>query len=134
MRDGNALIQRYDIVNKVSQPLPELSGVCDLGGAVWLAGSGQLLCKAHYESPQSARYVLASLDGSVNKALSLPEDKSFRALAYLPDQRLVILSQLSDSWGGGQPTYAVWVLDEATGESHPIAKDQYLGSSVVYRP
>lgn len=133
LNDGDALIQRYDIVSNVSQPLPELSRVCDLGGAIWLAGSGQLLCKTNYDSPQGARNVLASLDGSINKTLSLPENKSFRALAYLPDQGLAILSQLSDSWGGGQPAYAVWAFDEATGESYRIAKDQYLGSSVVYR-
>ncbi len=132
--DGDVVIHHYDVERDESRPLPALSKICVLNGSVWLAGSAQLLCRAQSSSSQTARYVLVSLDGTIRKAPQLPDDKPFRALSYLPDQQIVILTEQSESWGGGQPKYAVWAYDESADESYRIAKDQYLGRSVAYRP
>ncbi len=132
--DGNVVIHRYNVDDDASQALQRLSEVCVLSGAVWITDADQLLCRKLGAAPQEPRYLLASLDGTVEKALRLPEDKVLRALVYLPDQQLVVLTERSNSWGGGQPKNAVWIYDMSTGNSYLIAKDQFLGDSVVYRP
>ena len=132
--DGDVMIHRYNVADNASQELQQLSEICDLKGAIWIAATDQLLCKTLGASPRESSYVLVSLDGAIEKTLPLPDDKVFRALAYLPDQKLVVLTERSNSWGGGQPRNAVWVYDMSTNESYVIAKDQYLGNSVVYRP
>jgi hypothetical protein len=134
VNDGNVVIHRYNADDDTSQALQQLSGVCDLNGAVWIGDTDQLLCRRLGTSPQDSSYVLVSLDGTIEKTLPLPDDKILRALVYLPDQRLVVLTERSNSWGGGQPRNAVWIYDMLTAESYVIAKDQYLGVSVVYRP
>ena len=65
---------------------------------------------------------------------SLPEEGRLHALKYLPDQRLVVLTQRLELWGGGQPRYAVWAYDIENDVSYEIAADQYLGDSAVYSP
>ena len=131
--DGNVVIHRYDADKDAPQALQQLSAVCDLNGAVWIADAKQLLCRKPGAAPQESAYLLASLDGTVNKTLALPAGKALRALVYLPDQQFVVLTERSKSWGGGQPKNAVWIYDMGTAKSYLIAKDQYLGDSVVYR-
>ncbi len=132
--NDTVLIQRYDAVTDSSQPLSALSSLCSLNAAVWIADANRLFCKTLGATGGTGRYSFVSLDGSSSEAVSLPDDLNFRALAHLPDQDVIILSEISSSWGGGQPKNAVWVYDLASGEGYRIAKDQYLGSSVVYRP
>ena len=132
--DGEVLIQRYDVDEGRSYPLHDLSKVCRLDGAVWIADSGQILCKAQFDSSERLRYGFVSLNGTATIPLPLPEDNNFRALIYLPDQNLVIFSESSSSWGGGQQKYAVWVYDTNASSAYRLAKNQYLGQSVVYRP
>jgi len=132
--DGDVVIHRYDANDDASQALQQLSGVCDLNVAVWIAATDQLLCRKFGVAPQDSSYHLVSLDGVVEATLPLPGDKILRAIAYLPDQRLVVLTERSDSWGGGQLRNAVWIYDMLTAESYVIARDQYLGTAVVYRP
>ena len=132
--DGNVVIHHYDADNDAPQALQQLSEVCDLNGAVWIADAKQLLCRKPGAALRESAYLLASLDGTVNKTLALPAGKALRALVYLPDQQLVVLTERSQSWGGGQPNNAIWIYDMGTTKSYLIAKDQYLGDSVVYRP
>ena len=132
--DGEVLIQRYDTEDGRTFPLRDLSKTCRLNGAIWIAGSGQLLCKVTFDSAEAPKYGFVTLSGAATIALPLPDDKNYRALTYLPDQNLIILSEQSSSWGGGQQRYAVWVYDMTAATAYRLAKDQYLGSSVVYRP
>jgi hypothetical protein len=132
--DGEVLIQRYDSDDGRVYPLDELSKICRLNGAIWIAGSDQLLCKMIFDSEEAPKYGFVPLSGATTTALPLPDDKNYRALSYLPDQDLIILSELSNSWGGGQQRHAVWVYDMTASTAYRLAKDQYLGSSVVYRP
>ncbi len=132
--DGAVLIQRYDVDEGRSYPLHDLSKVCRLDGAIWIAGSEQILCKALFDSSEKLHYGFVSLNGAATIPLPLPQDNNFRALIHLPDQNLVIFSESSNSWGGGQQKYAVWVYDITASTAYRLAKDQYLGRSVVYRP
>lgn len=132
--DDEVLIQRYDSDDGQSYPLHELSKICRLNAAIWIAGSGQLLCKVVFNSEEPPKYGFVTLQGSATSPLPLPADKNFRALIYLPDQNVIILSELSRSWGGGKQRHAVWVYDMTSSKAHRLAKDQFLGSSVVYRP
>jgi len=132
--NDQVLIQRYDVEHDRSYPLQDLSKICRLNGAISIAGSGKILCKAVFNSGEKARYGFVSLSGTAAIAIPLPDDKNFRALAYLPDQDVIILSESSNSWGGGQQKYAVWVYDMSSSTAYRLAKDQYLGQSVVYRP
>jgi len=134
VHDDNMLIQRYNVETDTSHPLHALSRTCALNGAVWIAEKKQLLCRPHAVSAKESGYAFVLLDGTIEKTLPLDEGKNFRALSYLPDQRILILTEQSDSWGGGQPRHAVWAYDMDTASSYRLAKDQYLGISVVYRP
>ena len=109
--DGEVLIQRYDTDDGRVYPLHELSKTCRLNGAIWIAGSGQLLCKMIFDSEEAPKYGFVTLSGAATNSLPLPGDKNYRALSYLPDQDLIILSERSNSWGGGQQRHAVWVYD-----------------------
>jgi len=132
--DDEVLIQRYDVEGDRSYPLQDLSKICRLNGAISIAGSGQILCKAVFDSEEKAKYGFVSLSGAATIALPLPDDKNFRALIYLSDQQVIILSESSSSWGGGQQKHAVWVYDMTSSTAYRLARDQYLGQSVVYRP
>ncbi len=132
--DGEFLIHRYDVDEERSYPLHDLSKVCRLNGAIWIVGSEQILCKAVFDSSEKPIYAIVSLSGEPRISLVLPDDKNFRALTYLDDQNVVILSELSSSWGGGRQKHAVWVYDMNASSAYRLAKDQYLGQSVVYRP
>ena len=133
-RDGEALIQHYDVGSNKTTPMELLSATCVLSNAVWIRSTDQLLCKLANDSTQSLTYVLSSLDGVVGETLSLPADKSLFALVHIPDQDLVVFTERSNLWGGGQPTNPVWVYDLQANKIYRISSDQYLGSSVVYRP
>jgi len=132
--NDEVLIQRYDVVDDKSYSLNDLSKICRLNGAIWIADSGQILCRVGFDSAEKPKYGFVSLSGVATVALPLPDDKNFRALIYLPDQQVIILSELSKSWGGGRQKHAVWVYDVNSSIAYRLAKDQYLGQSVVYRP
>ena len=132
--DGDVEILRYNVDDDTSQVLQALSEQCDLNGAVWISDTKQLLCRSPGTSQQDFIYIFVSLDGNVEKRLPLPDDKVLRALVYLPDQQLVVLTERSSSWGGGQPRNSVWIYNMRTAAIYLLVKDQYLGKSVVYRP
>ncbi len=132
--DGDVVIHRYDGNENESHALHRLSATCDLEGAVWLADSKQLFCRKLGASPPGSEHQLVSLNGAVDRHLNLPADKNLRALVHMPDQQMVVLSERSNRWGGGQPTNLVWIYELDTDESYVISKNQYLGDSVVYTP
>ena len=133
IHNDNVLIQRYNVDTDTSEPLHALSTTCTLNGAVWIAESKQLLCRPPANSSREPGYVFVSLDGTIEGTLLLDGDQNFRALAYLPDQGIVILTERSYRWGDGQPRHAVWAYDMQTASSYRLARNQYLGNSVVYR-
>lgn len=132
--DGETLIHGYDVVADQSVAYPELSRVCTLSHAVWLSQEDALLCRQLGENGRFGDYVLATLAGDIVATPSLPPDIELRALVDVPDQGLVVFTERAEGWAGGQPRYAVWLHDLASGDTQRINKDQYLGTTAVYRP
>jgi len=132
--EDEVLIQRYDSITNTSSPLPALSRLCSLNAAVWLPDRQRLLCRVRRDESGLGNYQLVSLDGQQVSPVGLPADRKFRALGYLHDQGKIVLSEVSRSWGGGQPRNAVWIYDLHAKDVWRIARDQYLGDAVVYRP
>jgi len=129
---GNRHIYSYDAITRELQSLEQLSGVCRLDGAVWIDDFEQLACRERLSQGNEPVYILASLDGEVSGVLALPEEKSFFALTYESTQSALILKESWRSVLGGQEKSAVWVHNVHSGESRRLAKNQDLGSSVVY--
>jgi len=129
--DGRGEFRLYDARSDSSRGLPGLSDACDLDGALWIDPAGQLLC--HAAGGAAAGYRFAGLDGEVREAEGLPHGGRLRALAYLPDRRLVVLAEVSTSWFTGRPRHGVWVYDPELQEARRVSKDQFLGDSVAYR-
>lgn len=128
------LIFVHDATTQVRKPLQELSGVCGLDGAVWIGASRQLLCRMTTPSGQFEGYSFFDLDGTPRGRLSLPESRSFRAVAYLHDQDALVLTQPWRSLVGGRGKTAIWIYDLGRDEYYRLVKDQYLGETVVYKP
>jgi len=105
---GNRRIHSYDALTRELQLLDRLSGVC------------------------RPAYILASLDGDVSGPLALPEGKRFFALTYVSKQNALILNESWRSRLSGQEKSAIWVHNIQSGENRRLAKNQNLGTSVVY--
>lgn len=129
---GLQRIHSYDVTTGALQTLDRLSEVCRLEHAVWIDDLEQLACKERSNPANEAHYVLSNLDGDVSGNVSLPEGKQFYALAYVPDQSALILTESWSSVFGGQANNAVWVHNIQSGENRRLAKNQNLGSSVVH--
>ena len=129
---GQRSIYSYDSRTGELQSLDLLSGVCRLDGAVWINDLKQLACRERTSQGNDPVYVLASLAGNVPGRLALPAGKRFLALAYVSKQRALILSERWRSKLTGQENSAVWAHDIHSGETRRLAKNQNLGSSVVY--
>ena len=129
---GQRSIHSYDTRTGELQSLDRLSGVCRLGGAVWINDLEQLACRERTSQGNDSVYVLASLEGNVPGRLALPAGKRFLALAYVSKQGALILSERWRSKLTGQEKSAVWVYDIHSGETRRLAKNQNLGASVVY--
>lgn len=125
-------IQRYDLDDGSTETLQRLSGQCVLEDAVWAESRQQLLCRAATTGTDVRHYHWVSPEGEPGETLPLPSDRHFRALAYLADQEVVILNETRQSWLIGRPRHPVWALDLRDGSLHRIARNQYLGRSVVY--
>ena len=132
--DGDAPLYQFDTATRQSTELQVLASNCQLDGAIWIPARSALLC--HPVSPASAHaaYVFASLDGVVSDSLNLPPDRSFRALAYMPDRDAVVLSETWRTWMSGRKQWAVWVYDIASASSYRMLEHQHLGHTVIYEP
>jgi hypothetical protein len=111
-----------------------LASVCELDGAIWIQARSELLCRSGSPSSADVSYVFASLDGVISSALQLPPDKSFRALTYLPDRNVVVLSESWRTWMSGRQKWAVWIYDIGDAAAYRILEHQYLGHTVIYQP
>jgi hypothetical protein len=129
---GVRQIHAYELATGTLQTLDRLSEVCRLEHAVWISDLEQMACKDPSKPLNEAKYVLANLDGDVSGEVSLPEGKQFTALTYVPGQSALILSESWNSIFGGQANSAVWVHNIKSGENLRLAKNENLGSSVVY--
>jgi len=129
---GDWRILSYDVITGTLQTLDRLSGVCRLNQAVWIEDLAQLACKEQSNQSKYAHYALMNLDGEVSRTLALPEGKHFDALAYINEQHTLVLKESWSSIFGGQEKSAIWVHNIQSKESHRLAKNQNLGSSVVY--
>lgn len=126
-------IHVYDKESGESTALASLSGRCDLDETLWLPETERLICRT--ELPDgSYRYPLVSLDGVTHGELSLPSSRSFRPLAWLPDQDALVLSERWRGLVSDRLRSAVWIYRFGDGTSFRLVDDQYLGNSVVYSP
>ena len=127
------LIFAHDANTQTTKKLEKLSAVCGLDGAIWIDASRQLLCRLTTSSGQFESYTFFDLDGTRRGRLSLPESRSFRAVAYLQDQESLVLTQPWQSLIGNRGKTAIWIYDLGGDEHYRLVKDQYLGETVVYR-
>jgi hypothetical protein len=124
-------IHTFDVDSRESLALAELSRECQLDGALWIDARDALLCKLE---DASTSYRFLGLDGSARGALAIPDAGPYRAVAYLADQDALVLTQTWNTVVSDSVRYAIWIYDLASGRMVRLVEDQYLGSSVVYRP
>jgi len=129
---GQRMIRSYDVVTGALHTLEALSAACRLEYAVWIDDFEQLACKQQTQQADDTHYVLLNLDGEAVGSLALPAGKQFDALAYVSAQGALILTESWRGMFGGEARSSVWVYDVHSGETHLLAKNQSLGSSVVY--
>lgn len=132
-QSAGELIQHFDPDTGEYRALGGLSAACRLGDAVWLADHTRLACRSPEDQEDSAPYRLASLNGDIDGSLSLPAGRRFRAVTYIPDQRILILNETRVRWFSKSERYPVWAYDVATGRLRAVADNQYLGATAVYR-
>ena len=127
------LIFVHDANTHATKRLEKLSAGCGLDGAIWIGASRQLLCRMTTPSGQFASYSFFDLDGNPHGRLSLPNSRSFRAVAYLQDQESLVLTQPWRSLIGNRGKTAIWIYDLGSDDCYRLVKDQYLGETVVYK-
>lgn len=127
---GSRPIRRYHRESGTLEPATPLAAVCKLDGAVWLADVSRLLCLG--PGDEKPAYRLVTLDGRVERPLDLPADRRFRAVTYLPDQRVIVLTESSRRWTDDREIMSVWAHSLDTGISTQVSDNQYLGRSVAY--
>lgn len=122
-------VWRYDAGLADLSELAELATTCSLRHAAWVKSREQLACR----SRTTGAYILVGLDGETTQTLALPDEREFEILEYVPDQELLVLVEPWRTTVFKQPRTAVWVYELESGETHRIAKHQYLGRSAAYR-
>lgn len=125
-------IQRFDLDRATTETLERLSEQCTLDGALWAASRRQLLCRPPRVDTIAGGYRWVFLDGQLGGELPLPPGREFRALAYIPEGEVIILNETKRVWFEARPRHPVWALRERDGMLQRIARNQYLGNSVVY--
>jgi len=129
-------IYRFEGKDNRLTPMDGLSAACSLDGAVWVpdaGGEGRLACKLRRDFGVSGEYYLVSLDGIVDRQLSLPGDRKFRAIAYLHDRKTLLLMENQHNVFDGQEKMAVWIHDINTEVNNRIIKSDYFGSHIIYQ-
>ena len=132
--DKNALLRVFDTVDTRSAELEMLADICMLDGAIWIEARSELLCLSDSAGAENPVYVFVGLDGVVSDALDLPPDRSFRAVAYMPDRNAVVLTEPWRSWMSDRQKWAVWIYDVDSAKAFRLFEHQHLGRSVIYRP
>ncbi|MCG8371713.1 MAG: hypothetical protein MJA32_14555 [Proteobacteria bacterium] len=126
-------IYAFDNIAKRSIELAALSERCDLAAALWIPERGQLLCRTR-RSDGLFEYPFVALDGGVRELLAVPGKRSFRPIAWLPDQDTIVLTERWRSALSDRQKHAVWVYRFDAGDHYRLLDDQHLGDSVVYEP
>ena len=124
-------INMFDKATGESTVLDALSQYCDLDYTLWLPEREQLLCRAPQDDG-TYRYLLVGVDGVVHEQLFLPVSKSFRPLAWMPDQNALVLSEQWSSRLSDRPKSAVWIYRFENDGAFRLVDDQYLGNWVIY--
>lgn len=130
--DGEQQIVWFDMRVEHRIPLPELSAICRLDGAVWIASRSLLFCARRGSEVAHPEYLLTSLEADETYSVALPDADFFRAVTYLHDQDVVILSSSDASLISGRPRQGVWAHNVATGQTVQLAEDQHIGESVAW--
>jgi len=128
--EPDAPLYLFDTAQGESVELEMLAGACTLDGAIWVQARSELLCRSN----AAGAYALVRLDGAVSNTLQLPPDKTFRALAYMPDRDAVVFNESWRAWMSRRQKWAVWVYDIGDATAHRILEHQYLGQTVIYQP
>ncbi|KAA9130275.1 hypothetical protein F3N42_13130 [Marinihelvus fidelis] len=131
LRDGAATIHSWDGHSGELQALDALSSTCRLEGAVWIDAMERLAC-APRDGDASAPWLLTDLAAEAPRPLGLPADRAFRPLAYLDDQRALVLQESRDKLLGGGARHSAWLYAIDSGELVHLADDVSLGRSVAY--
>lgn len=129
---GTPVVRSWNTSSGELRELDALTDACRLNGAIWITPLQRLACKRRGGAFAQAEYVLAALDGTVDRPLRLPVDKQFRALSFIEEQDALVLSETWRGLLGKQDQHSVWVLDIQAGESHRLPGDVNLGISAVY--
>ncbi len=132
--DDSASLHVFDTVDRRSAELEKLADICILDGAIWIEARAELLCLSDLAGAEDPVYVFVGLDGIVSGVLDLPPDKSFRAVAYMPDRNAVVLTESWRSWMSDRQKWAVWIYDIDSAKAFRLLEHQYIGRSVIYRP
>jgi hypothetical protein len=133
-KNNDSRVFRYDVTSETLEPLVEFSRVCDLDGAVWVSERQQMLCRSPGVTGVESQYRFVDPEGRPGEILPRPGENAFRAVLYLPGQRLLVLTEAWQTVFGGRQKFAVWIHNLASGESYRLVKDQYLGDHVGYEP
>ena len=131
--EAGSVIHMYDKDTAESTELAALSERCSLDDTLWLPDAECLVCRTEL-ADGTYRYPLVGLDGATHGELSLPPSKSFRPLAWLPDQDALVLSEQWRGLVGDRPKLAVWIYRFDDGTAFRLVDDQHLGDWVVYSP
>ena len=133
-KDRDSRVFRYDAAAETLEPLDEFSKVCNLDGALWVSESQQMLCHAPGQSRAESEYHFVAPDGQLGALLPRPGKNAIRPVLYLPEQRVLVITEARQGFFGGRKKSAVWIHDLVSGDSHRLVKDQYLGDEVAYIP
>lgn len=130
---GEEAIRVFDIDSRQSVELAALSRSCRLDASLWDPQREQLLCRRNIDD-NSFEYAMTGLDGAVTGTLPLPGSRKLQPLAFLPDQDALVLSERWRGRFSDRERHAIWVHRFDSDTSYRLVDDQFIGSSVVYRP
>ena len=93
-----------------------------------------MLCHAPGQSRAESEYHFVAPDGQLGALLPRPGKNAIRPVLYLPEQRVLVITEAWQGFFGGRQKSAVWIHDLVSGDSHRLVKDRYLGDEVAYIP
>ena len=123
----------YDAAAETLTALKEFPRHCDLEGALWVDDLQQVLCHQPGDPRANREYRFVSPDGTPGPVIALPNENQFRPIAYLPGERLLVLTETWQGRWSSKNRYAVWIHELDSARNYRIAKDQYLGDHVVLK-
>jgi hypothetical protein len=129
---GQTVVRSWDSQAEQLKTLEGLTESCRLRGSVWIEPMQRLACKTRDGGWDEAPYVLASIDGTIDGTLNLPEDKQFLALNHIESLNALVLQGTWSGMLGAEENHGVWMYDLASGTSQRLPGNVKLGTSVFY--